>query len=60
MTSPRNVSVEALALRAQQQLKTALNDALILQDDLLIAYQQIRDLQTELETLKAKPDGNAA
>jgi len=58
MSEPRTVSVEAVALRAQSQLKAALNDALILQENLLEAHQQIKQLYAELEHLKAKKDGD--
>lgn len=59
----RTVSTEALAIRENLLRKRAENDALILQDDLLIAREQIRQMQSELDHYrnnKDKADGNAA
>lgn len=52
----RNISIEALALRNEKRAKNAEQDALILQDDLLIANQQIAQLTAELAHYKAKPE----
>jgi uncharacterized protein YlxW (UPF0749 family) len=44
----REISIEAIALRADRKAKLAENDALLLQDDLLNAQKQIKQLTAEL------------
>lgn len=56
----RTVSVEAIALRNEQRARHAEQDALILQDDLLKAHQQITQLTQELEALRTKEPTNAS
>lgn len=50
----REVSINAVAIRAQSKAHHAEQDALILQDDLLIARQQIQELQKQLDDANAK------
>jgi len=50
----RTVSVHAIALRAEAKAKWSEQQALMLQDELIIARQQIEQLTAELEHLKAK------
>lgn len=50
----RTVTVEALAMRNDARAKHAEQDALILQDDLIQAHQQIKQLTADLEAANVR------
>jgi hypothetical protein len=50
----REISIEAIALRAEMRVKHAEQDALILQDDLLVLRKLNAQLTAELEAVKTQ------